>query len=281
MLGYGSYDHNENIFNLVPPRFAPLPQIPMYRSKVNPKLPPTCSTFHQKSTSVPVCSNMAGDYNDKIVADKADGTFGKPLGTNRNDPSKFLSKKSRSFSVPSLREVMDTHPDVLKPKTLKPLSRGGSVPRLSEAPIMNLVTSKNFIVANAVEAILAMPRKLGFEGKDYMKKEDYGKTPKYLKNIKQDIDAEYDYIRMLQDQEDEERNSQMRPMSEDERLQLIAGLKAKWESVNTDYQGQTHLTILDTAGKMKGKEKNEAQLSQIEKDIEKLNRKNILVARDA
>lgn len=247
----------------------------MYRSKVNPKLPPTCSTFHQKSTSVPVCSNMAGDYNDKIVADKADGTFGKPLGTNRNDPSKFLSKKSRSFSVPSLREVMDTHPDVLKPKTLKPLSRGGSVPRLSEAPIMNLVTSKNFIVANAVEAILAMPRKLGFEGKDYMKKEDYGKTPKYLKNIKQDIRDEMDYIRAF-NQQDAPLERQIAPIDENERHRLINGLKAKWEEVNTAYQAHSHLTLL-SKGKALRKERWDAELQNIENDIGKLQKKDLLV----
>lgn len=31
--------------------------------------------------------------------------------------------------------------------------------------------------------------------KDYLKKEDYGKVPKYLQHIKQDIETEYQYIR--------------------------------------------------------------------------------------
>lgn len=70
----------------------------------------------------------------------------------------------------------------------------------------------------------------------------------------------------------------MRPLPEDHRLELIAGLKAKWEQVNTEYQATTHLTVLDTTGKVARKEKYEATLSQIEKDIEKLNRRNISVA---
>lgn len=94
------------------------------------------------------------------------------------------------------------------------------------------------------------------------------------------IEAEYDYIRMLQEHEEEVNNSMIKPMAEEERQQVITGLKAKWESVNTEYQGTTHLTVLDTAGKIRRKEKYEAELSQIEKDIEKLNRRNIMVARD-
>jgi len=69
-------------------------------------------------------------------------------------------------------------------------------------------------------------------------------------------------------------------MPEPERLKLLDGLKAKWESVNTEYQGATHMTQLNGAGAKYRKEKWEAELSQIEKDIEKLNRKGILVARD-
>merc|ERR1719335_1177908 len=99
---------------------------------------------------------------------------------------------------------------------------------------MNLVSSKNFVVANAVETILAAPKKPAQGAKDYLHKEDYGKVPKYLNHIKQDIDAEYEYIRQLQAQEDDEKNG------------LIMGLKAKWEAVNTDYQATTHLTKLDT-----------------------------------
>merc|ERR1711881_123893 len=97
----------------------------------------------------------------------------------------------------------------------------------------------------------------------------------YLAKIKGDIEAEYEYIRRLQ--EEEARKSQVRVLTQEEKDGLITGLKARWEQVNTDYQATTHLTKLDTIGKVKRKEKYEAELSQIEKDIEKLNRKHILV----
>merc|ERR1719163_1749330 len=142
---------------------------------------------------------------------------------------------------------------------------------------MNLVTSKNFVVANAVETILAAPKKISKGAKDYLHKEDYGKIPKYLDHIKQDIDAEYEYIRQLQEQQEQQLSSQTRLLSDEEKQGLIMGLKAKWEAINTEYQAITHLTTLDTMGKIRRKEKYEAELAQTEKDIEKLNRKNIFV----
>merc|ERR1712048_653320 len=168
------------------------------------------------------------------------------------------------------------NPELLQPTTLKPRLKG-SIPTKSEQPVMNLTTSKNFVVANAVETILAAPKKVSEGVKDYLNKEDYGKVPKYLMHIKKDIEAEYEYIRALEEQRQDLTRSQVRSLDEAERSDLIHGLKAKWEAVNTDYQATTHLTKLDTIGKTKRKEKYEAELSQIEKDIEKLNRKNIVV----
>merc|ERR1719262_241806 len=167
-------------------------------------------------------------------------------------------------------------PHLLQPTKLKPKGKP-AVPKQEDTPIMNLVTSKNFVVANAVETILAAPKKVSKGTKDYLHKEDYGKIPKYLDHIKKDIDAEYEYIAQLQAQEEEQRNSQTRLLSDEEKHGLITGLKAKWEAINTDYQTITHLTTLDTMGKVKRKEKYEAELAQTEKDIEKLNRKHIYV----
>jgi len=252
----------------------------MHRSMHNPKLPPTGTTFGGAQTSHPVAMNVSGIASEQIVPNKTGRSFGKAPGSLKKNPTDYMKTGDKTSKVQSLAEVKRSQPNLLQPTELKPKLKP-DVPKTSDIPVMNLVTSKNFVVANAVETILAAPKKVSQGAKDYLCKEDYGKVPKYLKNIQQDINAEYDYIAMLQQQEDEEANSQMRPMAEDERLQLITGLKAKWESVNTDYQAQTHLTILDTAGKMAGKERNEASLSQIEKDIEKLNRRNILVARDS
>jgi len=45
---------------------------------------------------------------------------------------------------------------------------------------MGLVSDKNFIVSNAVENILAAPKLPASGNKDYLKKKNYGKVPKYL-----------------------------------------------------------------------------------------------------
>merc|ERR1719498_2267446 len=216
---------------------------------------------------------------DKIVPTKKGRTMGQPIGSLKRVPSDYMKKNAATSKVQTLSEVKRTQPHLLQPTELKPKLKP-DVPKTADMPVMNLVTSKNFVVANAVETILAAPKKVSQGAKEYLSKEDYGKVPKYLKHIKQDIEAEYEYIRQLQQQEEEQRGSQVRGLPEEERVQLINGLKAKWESVNTEYQASTHLTVLDTTGKVKRKEKYEAELSQIEKDIEKLNRRNIMVARD-
>merc|ERR1719409_1478561 len=119
--------------------------------------------------------------------------------------------------VPTLGQVKKEAPHLLAPSTLKPKLKP-DVPRRNDAPpIMNLVTSKNFVVANAVETILAAPKKVSQGAKDYLNKEDFGACPKYLQRIKGDIEAEYEYIRRLQAEEEEARKSQVRMLSGEEK----------------------------------------------------------------
>merc|ERR1711953_1054545 len=182
--------------------------------------------------------NIAGDAADRIVPNKNGRTFGKSPGCSRNDPTDYMKKNAQTTKVQTLSEVKRTQPNILQPTELKPKLKP-DVPKKSDMPVMNIVTSKNFVVANAVETILAAPKKVSDGAKDYLTKEDYGKVPKYLRHIKNDIEAEYDYIRQLQEQEEDARMSMVRPLGEEDRIALISGLKAKWESVNTEYQATT------------------------------------------
>jgi hypothetical protein len=269
-------EHNESIYNIVPPTLYVQPKPEMHRSAHSGTIPPTASTFHLASTSHPAISNIEGNATGKIVPDKPTRTFGKVPGSLKNDPNTYMKKYANSSSVPNLAEVKRSNPEQLKPTHLAPrLKAGAFIPSQHEPPVMNLVSQKNFIVANAVETILAQPKKVTQGAKDYLNKEDYGKTPKYLQNIKRDIEAEYDYIRQLHEQNEMEASAGVRGLDEEERQEMISGLKAKWESVNTAYQGGTHITKMDTQGKMARKEKHEAELAQIEKDIEKLNKRGI------
>lgn len=71
------------------------------------------------------------------------------------------------------------------------------VPKKDEKPIHGLVSDKNFIVANAVENILAAPKLPEQKEKDYLKKKTFGKVPKYLTKIKNEIEDEYNLVREM------------------------------------------------------------------------------------
>jgi hypothetical protein len=266
----------ESIYNIIPPKQVEAQKPPMYRSKHSGTIPPTASTFGNAQTSHPQSTNLAGDAPQKVVPDKESRSMGKHPGSHQPDPQSFLKKNDKRAPVASLKDVKNDQPHMLQPSVLKEKNKP-SIPAKDDKPVMNLVSSRNFVVSNAVETILAAPKKPAQATKDYLHKEDYGKVPAYLEKIKGDINDEYEYIRQLQDQEMSYRNGQARMLSDDEKHNLILGLKSKWEAVNTDYQATTHLTKLDTIGKVKRKEKYEAELTQIEKDIEKLNKKNIYV----
>jgi len=274
------FPDGESIYNIIPPKVVVPEKPPLYKSKFNSTAPPTATTFHTKGSTCPAIMNIGGDLQEKPVADLSARSMGKPFGASRNDPINYMKKYDKTEKVHTLAEVKLSNPELLQPSVLKPRSRALSgPPKRGEEPVMNLVTSKNFVVANAVEAILATPRKVQESHKDYLRKSDFGKVPKYLAHIKKDVEAEYEYVRQLQEQRIEEARSQMRPLEEEERVSLLEGLKAKWEHVNTEYQGFTHLTKLDTIGKIKRKEYHESKLGQLEKDIERLARKNIFVAK--
>merc|ERR1740117_2125820 len=149
--------------------------------------------------------------------------MGKAPGALAANPVDFMKCGTNTTKVQSLSNVKRTQPHLLQPSELKPKLKP-DVPKTADVPVMNLVAAKNFVVANAVENILASPKKLSARGKEYLNKEDFGKVPKYLTHIKQDIKAEYDYIQALQQQEQERLGSQVRPMDEAYRVSLIAGL---------------------------------------------------------
>ena len=68
------------------------------------------------------------------------------------------------------------------------------VPTRYEKPIMGIKTSKNFVTANAVEAILMVPKQTGTGDLNYTKKEDFGKVPAYLTQVKEEIRRENEMI---------------------------------------------------------------------------------------
>lgn len=154
--------------------------------------------------------------------------------------------------------------------------RKPSVPRMEDKPIMGLRTTKNFITANAVEAILQVPQGLPEPEPDYLKKADYGKVPEYLGQVKDEIRRENEmidaYVAEMGRMQSGESNepAQAEELDENTKQQLIIALKRKWDAVNAKYQQISHQVKLDTVGKIKRKEAMEKELDQLESDIEKL-----------
>ena len=142
------------------------------------------------------------------------------------------------------------------------------VPLRNEKPIMGLVSDKNFIVSNAVENILAAPNLPSNKNKDYLKKKNYGKVPKYLQTIKNEIEDEYQLVREMQIEDEAEMDRQKFLMNDDEKQELITALKKKWEVTHKEYQTLTHKNKLDTLGLKEKYERCERELNQLERDIQ-------------
>merc|ERR1711912_146427 len=234
----------ESIYCLIPPVIEPPPKPPLYRSK----------------------------YPGSVPANKkASATMG-PLKVAPPEPTKYLKAYTREDNkLPEPRKFEYT--DVKTRKT--------GVPTREEKPVMGLVTSKNFITCNAVENILAVPKKTDVRQVPYMNKKGYGKVPAYLEKVKGEIQDEYNYIMQMQEAAVEEMGDETgeggrtRMLSENERLEMLNGLKTNWDRINKAYQ--TLSFTLDTPATKQRKEEFEAQLEQIERDIERLSKHTIFV----
>lgn len=158
-----------------------------------------------------------------------------------------------------------------------------AIPDKSDRPVVGITTNKNFVTANAVEAILMEPRQPKPGEPNYLLKEDYGKVPDYLTLVKEEVRRENEmidrYVRERMGEIDEVPEVFER-MTEDERMDLLDGLKDKWDFVNRKYQKITHHVSLDTLGELHRKEAMEAQLKKIEGYIHKLERASSVLIRD-
>lgn len=134
---------------------------------------------------------------------------------------------------------------------------------------MGLRSSKNYIVSNATQAIIQEPKGLKKEERPYIQKETYGKVPEYLTKIKKQVEKEKEVIETCLKEEEEETFT---ILDEEERRSLMDALKRKWDDVNATYQKICHRVSIDSLGDIKRKEAQEAELQQLEDDIQRLSR---------
>lgn len=249
----------ESIYNLIPKTQEKTPKAERHRSK-----------FH---------SIVTDEQKHNKKENKTMGPAKVPL----NDPENFLKKRSK---LPQLPEKAEFDYGI---------ERRPPVPRHTEKPIMGVKSNKNFITTNAVENILSVPKKPAANFADtrigkthplepsglapkYVNKKAYGKTPVYLKKRKDEVEqaqqAYDDYV------QDSLKRGAMKCLSEPQRQNILAGLKSNWEEIHHQYQGLSVVT--DTAPKKNRKERMEAEMDQLEKDIELLEKHpKIFIANNA
>jgi len=206
-------------------------------------------------------------FSDSFPVQKCviSSTFGPT--PKKPDPSQFL-RKAQSLPKSSNKFRRST------------ASQKTPVPSCDDKPIMGLRTSKNYIVSNATQAIIQEPKIVNREEESFLEKETYGKVPEYLNKVKQDISREKEIVdRCVKEQTiytQEGQDPEYEIMNEEERQKLIWSLKKKWDEVNSTYQ---KIFSIDSLGDLKRKEAQEAELQQLEDDINRLGRPGPLFIR--
>ena len=198
-------------------------------------------------------------------------TFGPSAGsTGLPSTDNYLKKGSRDDRSPKKSPGKKFDRTMESTKSTKP-----TVPRRGDKPVMGLRTSKNFITANAVEAILSVPSQPTAKRVDYLGKDDYGQVPDYLGQVKEEIRRENDMIDSYvtaQMAAGEDNPPEFDELPESDRSQLLENLKRKWDAVNSRYQKAAHKVDFTSRGDINRKEGQEAELKRLENDIMLLQR---------
>ena len=156
------------------------------------------------------------------------------------------------------------------------------VPRHTEKATIAPRSDKKYVTENRKAAVTTSPRKVvptyidKPSGKGsrhdleasgmtmaYSQKPTFGKTPAYLEARKAELAAQRDAA--LTSATEAGPSSSVKQLSEDERQQILAGLRQNWDTLHREYQGLSMFT--DTVPKKAKRNAMEAQLNQLEADI--------------
>ena len=258
----------ESIYELIPkPKILPAKE-PLYHSLFPPSLPPTGSTFNLLGSSFPNVSNLGGLDSLPVGGHplrSSCSTFGRPEGSYRPDPMNFI-KKGHIYKQP-IKILHRNFSEVRKPP----------VPTVRDKPIMGLSSCKNYIIANAVDAILQGRRSTIKEEVNFLNKKDYGKVPMYLKKIRKTLEEENKRIRELQVKQEEEEAKKRYQLKEEELKTLRTGLMKRLELLRYQYGNISHKRVFDTINSLAKKERLEKELQTVENDLKKLSNSSVIV----
>ena len=256
---------DECIYDLIPKLTAVAIKAPMYRSTFNPNIPPTASTFGAAAVAPTLSSNNSGDMTASTSHIKLAATLGprNALATNTNKSSErnAAAKKSskRERVVVKIKPALDSN---VKNTTV----------RTTHKP-------RNFISENALAVIRAAAKQRDGGNVDYLHKPEYGQVPRYLETVRDSINREGEIVANMIAESKEQFHPapQTVRLEESERVDLLSELKLRWAEINAAYQTITHMTTLDTTGKVRRKEEYEHKLATIEKAIETLSQANVTI----
>ncbi|XP_071943017.1 enkurin-like [Antedon mediterranea] len=245
----------ESIYRLIPKEEIKPPKEPMYKS-----------TFR-------------GRVKEETKTNKSPSKTMGPAKVEQPKTSEFLKRRSGEHDLSTTKPFKYSDDDRKRPP----------VPKATEKPLMGLKSNKNFVKTNAVENILSVPKKPAANFADtvrgathpldpsglkpvYTRMKKYGNVPDYLTKRNDEVkraQEEYDeYIK------EHYRRGAMKSLSDNERKSIIDGLKKNWEEIHHQYQGLSMVT--DTAPKKARKERLESEMKQLERDIELLEKHNII-----
>ena len=258
----------ESIYELIPrPKIIP-PKEPLYHSIFPSSLPPTGSNFNLLGSSFPNVSNLGGLDSLPVGGHPlraSCSTSGRPEGGYRPDPLNFI-KKGHIYRQP-IKILHRNMSEVRKPP----------VPSMRDKPIMGLSSCKNYIIENAVDAILQGRRSKIKEEFNYLNKNDYGKVPYYLKKIRKTMKDENNRLRELQNRQEEEEAKKRYQLKEEEIKVLRTGLMKRLEMLRYQYGNISHKRVFDTINSLARKERLEKELQTVENDLKNLSNSSVIV----
>jgi hypothetical protein len=228
---------------------------------------PTASTFINHTTCRPGVANMGGEKNSNRILQHHRGshaTFGLPKQLNKAATTGDFKHKRHQMLPPV------TKFDYKDKKTPKP-----PVPSINDAPVLGLTSNVNFIDENRRRAMSLKPKPRP-EAPNFLKKKEYGHPPEYLDAIKTTINKEMEYLNMITQAQNRQVISKYE-LPKNEIEELKAALLKKYDEVNKEYQGITHVSKVYSEGIKRRKERCEKELVQIEKDLKLLDKENIFV----
>lgn len=262
----------ESVYSIIQPEPEAPTRGARYQSqRKGMDIPPTYSTFGTHGTSVTV-GNVGGysgaDVPCAHAAKKPTGSFGKLVGQTVS-PDTYLKMSGNRGVLPG----NETHFDRQNVTEKRP-----AVPKKEEKPIMGLKSDKNFVVANAVENTLAVPKKQQPphhpRGVD---RATFGKVPKYIESRKEELATNKRNIDNAIAAE-AKAAEMFHELQAAELKELRNGLQARWDALNREFQ--TMGFQVETRSKKRRQEQLEAELRSVEAAIDKVKRAHVYVFED-